>query len=198
MYINFKLLNSRQLSPSDFMFLCAAKANKNEDNSGVIEYHFKDNLERFKDSNLITFTKPKNKSENVYSTVRLSSLGNEWMDDLTTVDVDENTLKMRDYLCQIYLNNEDTERVIGNKKLIASHIATLRSHIGLSLYEFFYLCEYFLSVHIYTKKLENIFMDRNKNRYGDFKNNINDSVLYQFWEQHEEEIRQYFKQKIKP
>lgn len=197
MYVNYKLLNSRGLTPNEFMFLLAAKTNKTEDNSSIIEYYFKDVLSKFKDTNLITFVNPKNKSENEYNTVRLTSLGNEWIDDITTPEVTEGDIKMRNYLCDLYLNNEDTERVIGNKKLISIYISILRHHLGLSLHEFYYLCDYFLSIHIYTRKLENIFLDRNKNRYGSFKSHLEDSPLYQFWEQHEQEIRQYFKQKIK-
>lgn len=197
MYINFNLLNSRQLTPSDFMFLCAVKGNKTEDNSGVIEHHFKDALSKFQDSNLITFVKPKNKFQTVCNTVRLTSLGNEWIDDLTTPSVEEHHVKMRNYLCEMYLDNEDTERVIGNKKLIVIYISVLQHHLGLTIHEFYYLCEYFLLEYKFTKKLENIFLDRNKNNYGNFKSNIESSSLYQFWEQKEEEIRQYIKTKIK-
>jgi hypothetical protein len=197
MYINFKLLNGRGISPNEFMFLLVVKANKIEDNSGVIEYHFKDVLSKFKETNLITFVKPKNKSENKYNTVRLTSVGNDWIDDITTPDVTEGDVKMRNYLCEMYLNNEDTERVIGNKKLISIYISILRRHLGLDLHEFYYLCDYFLSVYTYTKKLENIFLDKNKNRYGSFKSNLEDSPLYQFWEQNENDVREYFKQKIK-
>lgn len=196
MYLNFKLLNSRQLTPLDFSFLLAVKGNKTEDNSGVIEYYFKDVLEKFRETNLITFIKPKNKSQNDYNTVRLTSLGNEWIDDLTTPEVTEGDVKMRNYLCDMYLNNEDTERVIGNKKLISIYISVLRHHLGLDLHEFYYLCDYFLSIHIYTKKLENIFLDKNKNRYSNFKSNIEDSALYQFWEQHEKNIRKYIDSKL--
>lgn len=179
------------------MFLLAAKTNKTEDNSAVIEYHFKDVLEKFRDTNLITFVKAKNKSENEYNTVRLSSVGIDWIDDITTPSVEDYHIKMRDFLCEMYLNNEDTERVIGNKKLISIYISILQTHLSLTIHEFYYLCDYFLSVHKYTKKLENIFLDKNKNRYGNFKSNIEDSPLYQFWEQNEQEVRQYFKQKIK-
>ena len=89
MYLNFKLLNSRQLTPLDFSFLLAVKGNKTEDNSGTLEYYFKDVLEKFRETNLITFKKPKNKSQKDYNTVRLTSLGNEWVDDLTTPEVTE-------------------------------------------------------------------------------------------------------------
>tara|TARA_R110000782_G_scaffold252394_1_gene340174 strand:+ start:871 stop:1467 length:597 start_codon:yes stop_codon:yes gene_type:complete len=197
MYLNFKLLHSRELTPSDFSFLLAVKGNKIEDNSATLEHYFKDTLVKFEETNLITFVKAKNKSQTKYNTVRLTSLGNEWVDDLTTPNISEGDVKMRDYLCKMYLDNADTERVIGNKKLISMYISILRTHLGLDLHEFYYLCDYFLSVHTFTKKLENIFMDRNKNRYGNFKSNIEDSSLHQFWEQYEQEIREYFKQKIK-
>ena len=197
MYVNFSLLTSRNLTPLDFAFLLAVKGNKTENNSGVIEYYFKDILEKFRDTNLITFVKPKNKSENDYNTVRLTTVGNDWLDDLTTPEVTEGDVKMRNYLCEMYLNNEDTDRVIGNKKLISIYISILRHHLGLSLHEFYYLCDYFLSIHIYTRKLENIFLDRNKNRYGNFKSNLEDSPLYQFWEQREKEVRQYIESRLK-
>ena len=207
MYINFSLLNSRQLTPNEFMFLLAVKTNKTEDNSAVIEYHFKEVLEKFKDTNLITFTKPKNKSENDYNTVRLSSVGLEWVDDITTPEVSEGDLKMRDYLCDIYLYDtntqtgekilKDKDRTIGNKKSVGLYISILRQHLGLTLYEFYYFCDYFLSIYIYTKRLEYIFFNKKENQYGKFKNCIEDSPLYQFWEQNEQEVRQYFKQKIK-
>ena len=196
MYLNFKLLNSRQLTPLDFSFLLAVKANKIEDNSGVIEYYFKDVLEKFRETNLITFIKAKNKSQNDYNTVRLTTVGNDWLDDLTTPEVTEGDVKMRNYLCEMYLNNEDADRVIGNKKLISIYISVLRHHLGLDLHEFYYLCDYFLSIHIYTRKLENIFMDRNKNRYGSFKSNLEDSPLYQFWERNELDIRKYIGGKL--
>lgn len=197
MYVNYKLLTARQITPHEFMFLLAVKSNKTEDNSGVIEYHFKDVLNKFKDTNYITFVKPKNKSENEYNTVRLTSLGLDCIDDLTTPSVLDEHIKMRNYLCQMYLNNEDEERVIGNKKLISIYISILQTHLGLTIHQFFYLCEFFLAEYKFTKKLENIFLDKNKNQYGNFKSNIESSPLFQFWEQKEQEIRQYFKSKIK-
>jgi hypothetical protein len=42
-----------------------------------------------------------------------------------------------------------------------------------------------------------LFFNSNKNRYGKFENNIEDSPIYQFWEQKEQEIRNYWQAKIK-
>ena len=197
MYLNFKLLNSRQLTPLDFSFLLAVKANKIEDNSGVIEHYFKDVLEKFRETNLITFIKPKNKSQNDYNTVRLTSLGNEWLDDLTTPEVTEGDLQMFSYLTEIYLSHEDKDRVVGNSKKVKLYCAILRNHLQMTLHEFYYFLSYFLEEYPYTKKLENLFLDSNKNRYGSFINNISDSPIFQFWEREESNIRQIWAQKIK-
>ena len=197
MYCNFKLLNSRQLTPLDFSFLLAVKGNKTEDNSGVIEYYFKDVLEKFRETNLITFIKAKNKSQNDYNTVRLTSLGNEWVDDLTTPEVTEGDLQMFSYLTEIYLSHEDKDRVVGNSKKVKLYCAILRNHLQMTLHEFYYFLSYFLEEYPYTKKLENLFLDSNKNRYGSFINNISDSPIFQFWEREESNIRQIWAQKIK-
>ena len=197
MYLNFKLLNSRQLTPLDFSFLLAVKGNKTEDNSGTLEYYFKDVLEKFRETNLITFIKPKNKSQNDYNTVRLTSLGNEWVDDLTTPEVTEGDLQMFSYLTEIYLSHEDKDRVVGNSKKVKLYCAILRNHLQMTLHEFYYFLSYFLEEYPYTKKLENLFLDSNKNRYGSFINNISDSPIFQFWEREETNIRQIWAQKIK-
>ena len=197
MYLNFKLLNSRQLTPLDFSFLLAVKGNKTEDNSGTLEYYFKDVLEKFRETNLITFIKPKNKSQNDYNTVRLTTLGNEWIDDLTTPEVTEGDLQMFSYLTEIYLSHEDKDRVVGNSKKVKLYCAILRNHLQMTLHEFYYFLSYFLEEYPYTKKLENLFLDSNKNRYGSFINNISDSPIFQFWEREETNIRQIWAQKIK-
>jgi hypothetical protein len=179
------------------MFLLAAKTNKTEDNSGIIEYYFKDVLSKFKETNLITFVKAKNKSENEYNTVRLSSVGNDWVDDFTMPEVTEGDLQMFNYLKNIYLSHEDKERVVGNSKKIKIYCAVLRNHLDMTLHEFYFFIELYLSEAIFTKKLENLFLDSNKVRYGSFINNISESPLYQFWELKENEIRSYWSKKIK-
>lgn len=197
MYINFQLLNTRQITPLEFMFFLAAKGNKTEDNSDIIEYHFKEVLNKYKDTNLITFVKPKNKSETDYNTVRLTSLGLDWVEDITTPEVTQGDLEMFNYLKNIYLSHEDKERIIGNSKKVKIYCAILRNHLDMTLHEFYYFIELYLSEAVFTKKLENLFMDSNKVRYGSFINNIFESPLYQFWEQKEQEIRNYWSVKIK-
>ena len=104
---------------------------------------------------------------------------------------------MCDYLIMMYLNHEDKERVIGNRKLIAIYISVLQAHLGIDIHRLYYLCEFFLSEHVFSKKLENVFMDRNKIRYGDFKQHIHDAPIFQFYEQRKQDVEWYWSQKIK-
>jgi hypothetical protein len=198
MYINYSLLRQLNLSVSFIPILFAANQNRNNDESETLSNEaFTDDLRQLFELGILEQVKAKKKSDTVFNLIRLSTKGKKILEDITTPDVLEEHLKMRDYLISIYLNHEDKERVVGNKKLIAIYISVLQAHLGIDIYRFYYLCEFFLSEHIFTKKLENIFMDRNKIRYGDFKNHIEDSSIFQFYEQREDEVKEYWRTKIK-
>jgi hypothetical protein len=192
MYLNFETFKKHNLKPEDLFYLLAVKQIEKEQ----LETLPQDVIERFEALGILTTIKGV-KSDSEQSKIRLNSKGKKFLDSLDIPDVTEGDFKMAEYLFQMYLNHEDGDRVLGNKKAITQYIAILRNHLGLSLHQFFYLCEFFLAEYPYTKKLENIFIDKNKNRYGDFKNNIDDSVLFQFYEQRKLEIEQYWAQKIK-
>lgn len=194
MYINFSLFEKSGLQNSDLVFLAAIKQIETE---FLLKNLTEDDYNRFKTLSLVKHIKVKKKDEHPYVSLRLDKRGTDLLDNLSTPNVTEEHLKMRDYLIQMYLSHEDTERVVGNKKLIGIYIAVLQNYLAIDIYRFYYLCEYFLSEHVFTKKLENIFMDRNKIRYGEFKNHIEDSALYQFYEQRKSDVEWYWKQKIK-
>ena len=192
MYINFNLLHSKGLQPEDIYFLVGIK----QVDKSVLDKLTGDIFNRFNELSLLTSIKGK-KGDNPAYNIRLSANGKKLLEDIETPEVTEQHLKMRDYLIDIYLSHEDKERVVGNKKLIAIYISVLQNYLDLDIYRFYYLCEFFLSEHIFTKKLENIFMDRNKIRYGEFKNHIEDSSLFQFYEQRKKDVEYYWAQKIK-
>jgi hypothetical protein len=180
MYINFKLLNGRGISPNEFMFLLAVKANKIEDNSGVIEYHFKDVLSKFKETNLITFIKPKNKSENEHNTVRLTSVGNDWIDDITTSSITEDDIKLFNWLENVYksMNKES-----GNKRKCKNFISQFRANSGISKNHLAFLCQTFINDDKeieFSQKLEFLFF-KGANLFST-KFDIYQSRLYQYYE----------------
>ena len=192
MYINIKLFEKSGLQPEDIYFLAGIKQTEKE----VIDKLTGDIFNRLEALKLLTSIKGK-KGDNPMYNIRLSTSGKKLLEDIETPEVTEQHLKMRDYLIDMYLSHEDKERVIGNKKLIGIYISVLQNYLDLDIYRFYYLCEFFLSEHIFTKKLENIFMDRNKIRYGEFKNHIEDSALYNFYEQRKSDVEYYWAEKIK-
>jgi hypothetical protein len=189
-YINFKLLNSRGLTPNEFMFLLAAKTNKVEDNSSIIEYHFKDVLSKFKDTNLITFVKSKNKSENDYNTVRLTSLGNEWIDDLTTTDIIEDDIKLFNWLEGVY---KSMDKEAGNKRKCRNFIAQFRVNSGICKNHLAFLCQTFINDEKeieFSQKLEFLFF-KGANLFST-KFDIFQSRLFQYYEKRKEFFEEQF------
>jgi hypothetical protein len=184
MHVNFKLLNGRGISPNEFMFLLAAKTNKTEDNSGIIEYYFKDILSKFKETNLITFVKAKNKSENEYNTVRLSSVGNDWIDDITTAGITEDDIKLFTWLENVY---KSMDKEAGNKRKCKNFIAQFRANSGICKNHLAFLCQTFINDDKeieYSQKLEFLFF-KGANLF-ETKFDIYQSRLFQYYEKRKE------------
>ena len=190
MYLNYKLLTSRNLTPLDFSFLLAVKGNKTEDNSGVIEYYFKDVLEKFRDTNLITFVKPKNKSENDYNTVRLTTVGNDWLDDLTTTEIIEDDIKLFNWLEGVY---KSMDKEAGNKRKCKNFIAQFRVNSGISRNHLAFLCQTFINDEKeieFSQKLEFLFF-KGANLFST-KFDIYQSRLFQYYEKRKDYFDQEF------
>lgn len=191
MYLNLETYKKHNLQPQDLYLLIGIKQVDKE----VLETLNGGDFSRFNELGLLTNVKGK-KGDNPALNIRLSKIGSKLLDALGIPGVTEGDLKMMDYLVQMYLNNEDSERKIGNKKKITQYITIMRNHLGLSLHQFYYLCEYFLAEYPYTKLLEYVFFNSNKNRYGKFQNNIEDSPLYQFYDSKKQEVEYYWNQRI--
>ena len=190
MYLNYKLLISRQLTPLDFSFLLAVKANKIEDNSGVIEFYFKDVLEKFRETNIITFVKPKNKAENDYNTVRLTTVGNDWLDDLTTTEIIEDDIKLFNWLEGVY---KSMDKEAGNKRKCKNFIAQFRVNSGISRNHLAFLCQTFINDEKeieFSQKLEFLFF-KGANLFST-KFDIYQSRLFQYYEKRKDFFQQEF------
>jgi hypothetical protein len=172
------------------MFLCAVKGNKTEDNSAVIEYHFKGVLSEYKDTNLITFVKPKNKSETEYNTVRLTSLANDWIDNITTADIIEEDMQLFDWLESIY---KSLDKEAGNKRKCKNFIAQFRANSGISKNHLAFLCQTFINDDKeieFSQKLEFLFF-KGANLFST-KFDIYQSRLFQYYEKRKD----YFEHKF--
>jgi hypothetical protein len=208
MYINYKILQAKPFynSPLIVLVLQALRQNRTEDTSGYIESLISENdLKNFEVLGLVSFVKPKNKSHGVYHCARLTEKGVTALDNLTTPVADEKDVQMSEYLCDMYMKEgeivandtgEPNPRKVGNRKRVTMYIAQFRKALGLDIYEMYWLCHLFVKEFKYTMVLENIFFDRNKNRYGKFTDNIDDSKLYQFYKDNEERVQEYWRKKM--
>lgn len=197
-YINYEIMTSKLLTLYELGVLQLIKQNRIEDLSNEISFSVQGTevIEKFSNMGYIESIKGK-KGQSGFQLIRATKKGTEALEDIGTPEVTEGDLKMRDYLITMYLDHEDGERVIGNKKLIGVYISIMTKHLNLNLHEFYYLCELFLENHKFTKKLENIFFDKNKNRYKEFKNNVEESPLFQFYDLRKDEVEYYWKIKLK-
>lgn len=198
MYINYEIMTSKHLTLYELGILQLIKQNRIEFLSKEIEFEVKDTdiMEKLSNIGYIESIKGK-KGQSIFELVRTTKKANDLLEDVTTPNISEGDLQMRDYLIKMYLESDDDERSIGNKKKIVMYISIMRNELNLTLHQFFYLCEYFLAEYPYTKLLEYIFFNSNKNRYGKFQNNLEDSPLYQFYDKRRQEVENYWNTKIK-
>lgn len=198
MYVNFQLLREKKLKIKTITDLTAIRQNKLEDLSEYLSSELNmDDLRVLGELGYITYIKAKNKSQNAYHLVRITEKAQKLLDDISIPLISNGDLEMLDYLINMYSNHEDSERTIGNKKKIAKYISIMRNTLGLTLHQFYYLSEYFLSEYPYTKVLEYVFFNSNKNRYGKFEHNMEDSPLYQFYDTKKKDVEYYWSQKLK-
>lgn len=188
MYINFNLYPSF-LQSQDLFFLCAVKQVNTE--ITIPE----DTLQRFSDNNLIMWIKGKPKEEQRLK-IRLSEVGKKLLENLETPDQTEGDLAMYEYLKNTYLSNGD-DRSIGNEKLTKIYCAQFRQILGLNLHQMYWLCMLFVERVEFTRVLENIFFVKKDNPYGKFKDNVDSSKLYIFYNENKKEVEQFWAQKIK-
>ncbi len=198
MYFNTKLLKEKEMNLPQLAALQLFKQNgsESEDVSGDIAILMKkdvENLKIFADAGLISHVKAK-KNQTEFHTVRLSDKGKELLDALTTPKIEDGDIKMCEYLCEKYIEGGE-DRKVGNRKKVLQYCAEFRGLTCMTHRQMYYLCILFLREYQYTKVLENIFFVRAKNIYGKFKDNLEDSKLYQFFEENEHRVREYWKEK---
>lgn len=194
MYINTIYLQEYGLRLIDVSLLTIIKQNKLEDLSVFIEDNITtSDVEFYQDKGLISFVK---RGKSLSEKIRITPKGTKFLEAVTTPDITLGDEKMANYLMEMYLS-VDENRIVGNKKSVVKHTAQFRQYCGLTLHQMYWLCDLFIQETKYTLKLENIFFEANKHRYGRFLDHIDDSKLYQFYNEKKEMVENYWKQKIK-
>lgn len=194
MYINSKLLRSRGLFLNDLIVLQLIKQNKNEDRSEDIRELLHEELKmRFLSYGLIDFVKAKNKSQDFSHTVRTTTKGNVWLEDITnTVKVEEQDIIIFDWLKRHY---DSLGKDIGSETKCKNNIAWFRTESGIEKNNLIVLCQAFTgdeSRMEYSHILEYIFY-KPTNHFQTTKK-LEDSKLWLYYEKRRDYFDQLFKE----
>lgn len=198
MYINLIYLQQKNISVEEFCMLQIIKQNRIEENvpAYIRENMTEDLKTSLQEKSLIKLNKASKKSDDFATLVRITAEANKLLEIGSTPDVEEGDEKMATYLIEMYMN-KGGDRSVGNRKNVIKYTAQFRKEVGLTLYEMYWLCDLFVSEMKYTLVLEKIFFDTNRHRYGMFINHVEDSKLYQFYDENREQVRDYWAIKIK-
>ena len=193
MYINSKLLRSRGLMHIELVALQLIKQNKNEDQSiDIREIVYEEMKMRLMSYGLIDFVKAKNKSQDFANTIRTTTKGNVWLEDITnTVKVEEQDIIIFDWLKRHY---DSLGKEIGSETKCKNNIAWFRTESGIEKNNLIELCKAFTGDENrmeYSKVLEYTFY-RPNNHFQTTKK-LEDSKLWLYYEKR----REYFDHRFK-
>lgn len=127
MYINFDVLEHKNLSIDDLMLLQIAKQSKTEDLSRHISKYPWDRVEFLLSIGYLTEIKGSKKSPR-HSKIRLSKKGNTTLNDIETPEVSPEDIILFDWISKVYI---DLGKEIGNKKKTKMYIALFRVNSGI-------------------------------------------------------------------
>jgi hypothetical protein len=183
MYVNFDLMCKWGLSPIDVINLQLISQNKTESLEEVITNNISlEVLDKYQKSEYVSLVKAKNKADTIQNRIRLTSKGSDLLETLQVPEVNEDDLKLYDWLEGIY-KAEDKE--IGNRKKTKLYIALFRAHSGIDRNKLAYLCKSFMndsSQFEWSKRLEYLFF-KPSNAFS-VRFDIEQSSLYRYYLKH--------------
>jgi hypothetical protein len=127
MYINFKLLNKKGLSPVDLIILQLAKQNKNEDLEADLSLQDVNRIDILEGFGFVDYIKG-DKKQSKLSKLRLTKSGGNLLDDLETPEILPEDILLFDWISDVYMQ---LGKQIGNKKKTKMYIALFRVHSGI-------------------------------------------------------------------
>ena len=190
MYINTKILKQHNLNLQQVSLLQILHQNKTEDMSELLESYNGD-LDVLNEKGLLSEIKAKSKQESVYKRLRLSKKGSELLNNLSIVDVDEDSLKIYDWIAEIY---KQSGKELGNQKKTKQFIAQFSKESGIHKNSLAFLIQSFVNDETqfeWSKVLQYLFFK------GDsvfaIRFDLYSSKLYQYYLKNEN----YFLEKFK-
>lgn len=180
MYINFDLMRKWGLSPVDVVNLQLISQNKTESLVDVITDNISlEVLDYYQKLEYVTLVKAKNRADTIQNRIRLSSKGSELLENLQVPEINEDDLKLYNWLEGIY-KAEDKE--IGNRKKTKLYIALFRANSGIDRNNLAFLCKSFMndpSKFDWSRRLEYLFF-KPSNAFAT-KFDIEQSNLYMYY-----------------
>ena len=189
-YINTKILKQHNLNLQQVSLLQILHQNKTEDMSELLESYNGD-LDVLNEKGLLSEVKAKSKQEIVYKRLRLSKKGSELLNNLSIVDIDEDSLKIYDWIAEIY---KQSGKELGNQKKTKQFIAQFSKESGIHRNSLAFLIQSFVNDETqfeWSKVLQYLFFKGDS--VFSVRFDLHSSKLYQYYLKNEN----YFLEKFK-
>ena len=166
MYINFRYLQTKGISPTDAIYLIACAQNKIDDLKEYMESWFGE-------YNVLTYTEQLKNGKFV-----LTKVGREIYENMQVPEITDDDVRIYEWLVG---EARDREWDVSNKKKVLGLVAWFRTQVGLTPKELTELLDKYLQAEDskWNKKLEYVFF-KPVNMYS--KRNLEESKLYNFKE----------------
>ena len=141
MYINTNIVKHYNLNLQQVALLQILHQAKNEDVSEWLESYNGD-LDVLNEKSFLSEVKAKNKQESVYKRLRLSKKGREVLDAIETPEVTEDSLRIFEWIKQIYIS---AGKDLGNQKKTKMFIAQFSAESGIKRNALAFLIQSFIN-----------------------------------------------------
>jgi hypothetical protein len=191
MYINFVIAKNRGLSPTDVANLQLISQNKTEKLEEIITDNIPLSvLNWYQELEYVTLVRAKNKSDSIQNRIRLSTKGNDLLEDLQVPEINDDDLQLYNWLEKTY---QKEGKELGNRKKTKLYIALFRANSGIDRNKLALLCKAFMndsSQFEWSKKLEFLFFK--PGNVFSVKFDLEQSKLYQYYIKHKEHFDNKF------
>lgn len=178
MYINTNILKHHNLNLQQVTLLQILHQAKTEDVSELLESYNGD-LDVLHYKGFLSEVKAKNKQESVYKRLRLSKKGREVLDAIETPEVTEDSLRIFEWIKQIYIS---AGKDLGNQKKTKMFIAQFSAESGIQRNALAFLIQSFIndeSQFEWSKVLQYLFFKGES--VFNIKFDLHSSRLYQYY-----------------